>query len=88
MKFLRWKVLFIKLDVLFCICYPILLNNVLYDMVSIINADAIFSLYNGDIEDIEFGTFLVIIFKYGIQFLSQYIKLYPTLCGHKYVICF
>ena len=48
----------LKIYVLFCLCSPILLNNIIYDMVYAINDDAIFTLYNGDIEDLEFGTFL------------------------------
>ena len=47
-----------KINCLFYICYPILLNNVLDYMVYMINAYAIFILYNGDIEELEIGTFI------------------------------
>ena len=43
-----WKRWFLKLDVLFCLCLQILLNNVLYDVVCMINKDAILNLYNID----------------------------------------
>ena len=50
-------------------------------MSFLINADAIFTMYNGDIEEIEFGIFLEYIVKEGIKFLD------PMMCGHKDVIC-
>ena len=40
-----WKGWFMKLGVLFCICYPILMYHFIYDMVCMINAYAIFTLY-------------------------------------------
>ena len=50
-------------------------------MSFLINADAIFTMYNGDIEEIEFGIFLEYIVKEGIKFLD------PMMCGHKDSIC-
>ena len=81
-----WKRRFMKIYVLFCLCYPILLNNVLYDMIFIINAYAIFDMYYWDIGEIEFGTFLGCISKKGIKLLSQYLKEEPVLCSHTDVI--
>ena len=57
-------------------------------MVYLINEDTIFTLYNGDIEDLDFGTFLEYIFKKGFKFLVQYISVDSMLCVHKYVIYF
>ena len=48
-----------------------------------INYDDIFTLYYGDIEELEFGTLLECIVKEGIKLLSQYIKLDTMLCDHK-----
>ena len=47
-----------KIDVLFWISYPILLNNVLDYMVFLINDHDMFTMYNGDIEDLVPITFL------------------------------
>ena len=54
---------FMKLDVLFCLCYPIFLNNFLDDMVCMINDFAIVTFHNDDIEDLELGTFLECLVK-------------------------
>ena len=62
------------------------MNNDIYAILYLINADAIFPLYNSDIEDLELVTFLECIVKEGIQLLTQYIKSYPMMCGHKDVI--
>ena len=56
--FICWKRWFLKLDIIFCLCSPLLLNNVIDDMVCIINTDAIFTMDTGDTEDLELGTFL------------------------------
>ena len=58
------------------------LNNALYDMVCLINDDYIFNFYNGDIGELEFGTFLECIIKEGIKLLSLSIKEYYVLCEH------
>ena len=55
-------------------------------MLFMVNADAIFTLYNGDIEDIDFGTFLEFKVKEGIKFIDKNTKSYPMLYGHKNVI--
>ena len=70
-------------DVLFCLCYPMILNDVLYDMVFMTNDAVVFNLYNGDIEELEFGTLLECIVKECIKLLSQSLKADPVLCGHK-----
>ena len=54
---------FMKLDVLFCLCYPKFLYIVFYDMLFLINSYDIFALYYQYIEDIEFVTLLEIIVK-------------------------
>ena len=59
-----------KVDVLFSICYPILLNNALDDVVCLINDDTIFTLYNCDIDKLEVAAFLECIVKEGIKLLS------------------
>ena len=46
------KGLFLKLDLLFCLCCLLLIYDVLYYMVSMVNTYAIFTLYYKDIEDI------------------------------------
>ena len=51
------------------------------------NSDAIFTLYNCDIKELEFVTFLEFIVKEGIKLLSQYFKEDPIMYVHKYVIC-
>ena len=56
-------------------------------MICLIIYDAIFTLYNGDIEELEFGTFLEYIIKESIKLLSQSLKTDPMLCGHKDIIC-
>ena len=56
-------------------------------MVCLINSDAVFTLYNDDIEELEFVTLLECIVKEGIKLFSQYLKEYPMVCGHKDVIC-
>ena len=54
--FFKWcfclKGWFLKLDLLFCLCCSILIYDVLYYMVSLVNTYAIFTLYYKDIEDI------------------------------------
>ena len=53
--FFKWcvyrKSLFLKLD-LFFFLNPILLYDILEDMIRLINADTMFTIYDGDIEDI------------------------------------
>ena len=44
--------------------------NVLYYIVFLINPDAIFTFYNGDIDYIQFGSLLKYIVKEAIKFLS------------------
>ena len=66
--------------------YPILMNNVLDDMIYLVNFDAIFTLYNGDIYDIDLGTFLESLVKEGIKFSSQPLKADYMLCDHEDVI--
>ena len=42
----------------FCLCSPLLLNNVIDAMVCLIKYVSIFTLYNGDIEEVDPGNFL------------------------------
>ena len=56
-------------------------------MITLINADDIFTLYNGDIEEPELGILLAHVFKKGIKLFSQSIKAYYMLCVHEDVIC-
>ena len=35
---------------IFCLCYPILLNNVFHDMICLVNADSIFTLNSVNVE--------------------------------------
>ena len=41
-----------KLYLLFCICYPIFLNDIIDDTICMINADIMLTLDDGDIEKI------------------------------------
>ena len=51
-----------------------------------VNDYAIFILYYKAIKDLEFSTFLEILFKEGIKFLGKYFKADSVLCSHKNVI--
>ena len=75
------------LDVFNFLCSKMFLNTFICYMVCLINADAIFNICNGDIEELTFGTFLVCIAKEGVKLVSQYIKVDTMLCGNKYTIC-
>ena len=59
-----------------------LLYNVLYNMLYMLNAYVIFVLYYQYIEAIEFGTYTESIIKEGIKLLSLSIKEYYVLCEH------
>ena len=62
---------FLKLDVLIFLCCPIFLNNFLDDMECLINADALLTLYNSDIEEIKLGIFLELVVKKGNHILDS-----------------
>ena len=53
--YVYWKGWLMKLDFIFCLCYPILLDNVFDHMICLINTDSIFTLDDINIEDIQFG---------------------------------
>ena len=55
---INFKEWFLKIDVLFFLCSPILLNDVLYDMVFLMSSDDIFTPYDGDIRELDFDTSL------------------------------
>ena len=56
-------------------------------MVFIINYDAIFTLYNSDIGEIELVTFLEYVVKESIYLLIRYFKAYYVLFGLEDIIC-
>ena len=46
-----------KLYFIFCLCYPILLNNVYHDMICLVNTDYIFNLNYVNVEELKFWYF-------------------------------
>ena len=52
-------------------------------MVFLINDDAIFTLYNVNIEELELGNLLEFVVKEGIKLFSQSLKEYYILCVHE-----
>ena len=50
----HWEMLFLKLYLIFCLFYPILMNNVFDDMIYLIKTYSIFTLYYVKFEEIVF----------------------------------
>ena len=59
-----------KFYFLFCLFYPIHLNEILGDIICLINDDTMFTLDDGDIEELEFFPFLEGIIKGCIKLLG------------------
>ena len=83
-----WKIWLMKLYLLFCLCYQILSNYILYDMVCLINDTTMWTLDDSDIEELYFWTFLEGIIKDCIKLFGQYFRANAVLCCQDYIICF
>ena len=59
----HWERWFLKIYFIFCLCYPISLNNIFNDVICLVNTDSIFILTNVNVEEFYFCLFSEGIFK-------------------------
>ena len=73
---------------LICICYPILLDDVLDGMMYLVNIDSILNLDDINIEEIYYFHFLESIVKHSIKLFDQSFKGHHIMCCHEDIIYF
>ena len=59
----------LKYYLLFCLCYPIFLNNVFDGMIFLVNNYCMFTFYYINVEGVLCCYLLVVVFKESVKFL-------------------
>ena len=64
-----------------------LLNGIIYDVIYLVNTDAIFTLNNANVEEFYFWDFLEVIVKESVKLLCESFNADYVLCYHEDIIC-
>ena len=83
-----WKWWLLKLDLILCLCSPILLDNVFDYMTCLINTDVIFISVDVNIDYLYWWVLLEFLIKEGIKFLNWSLKVNHIMCCCDDIICF